>query len=184
MPILDGEDEDEHLPCETEVLPPESSLNKAESEGMSVSYREGPISPSELREYDQLYPGFAKDYLREILEGATHSRKIQIEEIELEKANLAFNVEIVKVEERIFNSNQARSTLGTILGSIIALAAIGGATFLGSQSYQNAAIAVAGSLPVAVLAIYGTDAYNKNKQKHLEATASNNKITKTQSPSN
>lgn len=162
-----------------EVLPKDDSLaRQPDRSQLSLSYREGPITPDELREYDELVPGFAQDYLNEVIREVQHHRDIELKKIEIEKAELAQEGEIVRVQERIFRSNQSRSVWGSIAGFIITLTAIGSATFLGLNGQKEAAIAVVGSLAVTAAIIYGTDAYNTGRQKELEARESDNEVKK------
>lgn len=172
------EQRDEDLPTyDPEVLQRENSIAQQPDEShLSFRYREGPIPPDELRNYDELVPGFAQDYLREVLMGAQHFRNIEREKIEIEKAELAQEGETVRVQERIFISNQRRSIMGSIAGSLIALTAIGSATFLGFNGHKEVAIAIVGSLATMSLIVYGTDAYNKSRQKELETRVSDAKV--------
>lgn len=107
------EQPDEDIPpYSPEVLPRESPIaQRPDESSLSLSYREGPITPDELRNYDELVPGFAQDYLNEVIKEAQHHRDIEREKIEIEKAELAQEGETVRVQERIFRSNQQRSII-------------------------------------------------------------------------
>jgi uncharacterized membrane protein len=162
-----------------DVLPKNNSIaQQTDKSQLSLSYREGPITPDELREYNDLVPGFAQDYLNEVIREVQHHRDIERERIEIEKGELAQEGETVRVQERIFRSNQRRSIWGSIAGTTIALTAIGCATFLGSNGHKEVAIAVVGSLAGTAAIIYGTDAHNKSRQKELEARESDDETKK------
>jgi hypothetical protein len=162
---------DEDIPVYSpDVLQEKDAIaQQSDKSQLSLSYRAGPITPDELKVYNNLVPGFAEGYLNEIIRESQHYRDIEREKIELERTELAQEAEIVRVQERIFQSNQRRSVFGSIAGSIIALTAIGSATFLGANGHKEVAIAVVGSLAGTAVIIYGTDAYNKGRQKELEA---------------
>lgn len=171
---------DEDIPSYSpDVLSRENSIaQQPDKSQLSLSYREGPITPDELREYNELVPGFAQDYLSEVIKEVQHHRDIELKKIEIEKAELVQEGEIVRVQERIFRSNQRRSVLGSISGSIITLAAICSATFLGFNGHKEVAIAVVSSLAAVSVIIYGTDAYNKGRQKELETRESDDEAKK------
>jgi hypothetical protein len=73
-----------------DILPKNNSIaQQTDKSQLSLSYREGPITPDELREYNELVPGFAQDYLNEVIREVQHHRDIERERIEIEKGELA-----------------------------------------------------------------------------------------------
>lgn len=169
-------EEEEKIP-ETGAIAPEvvqddSSLAKPEktsSDVASYTFRAGPITPEELREYEKLVPGFAKAYLDEVIEGAKHQREIEKEKLQIEKLQVEQDGEIIQTQKDIYFSNQRRSVWGLIAGVFIVFSAIGAATYLGLKGRETSAVAVVGSLAAAAAVMYGTDAYNKGKTKELES---------------
>jgi hypothetical protein len=159
----------EELPQEEDqFIQPEilktDSLIKEESKRdneIEFSYRQGPILADELKAYDDLVPGFAEQYLTEVLNGAKHQRQIELAEIEQEKR-------ILETQQAIFRSNHKRSSWGTTAGSVIILTAIICATILGIQGKEKTALGIVGSLACVSAIIYGTDAYNRGKMQKLE----------------
>ncbi|MBE9203984.1 hypothetical protein IQ218_11715 [Synechocystis salina LEGE 06099] len=132
-----------------------------------ITYRQGPIEASELEAYNQLVPGFAERYLSELFVGAEHQRKIELLEIEQEKS-------ILEAQKEIFNKNHRRSLLASKLGALIILVAIltaGGLAYFGKE---KTAVAIVASLAGVSTIIYGTDAYNKIKEKQIEASNGDN----------
>jgi hypothetical protein len=158
---------------EPEVVQDDRSLVRPETNSREVTrlmtYREGPIIPEELREYEKLVPGFAKAYLDEVIEGAKHQREIEKEKLQIEKLQVEQDGEIIKTQRDIYFSNQRRSVWGLVAGVFIVFSAIGAATYLGLKGRETTAVAVVGSLAAAAAVMYGTDAYNKGKTKELES---------------
>ncbi|AFY60878.1 hypothetical protein Syn6312_1728 [Synechococcus sp. PCC 6312] len=165
---------EEISPVRSDLLKPEDiSYPEQNSSQLFVSYQEGPISPAELEGYNKFDPEFAQEYLREIISEIHHRRQIEVERLKLRNTELSLESGVVKTQERIFFSNQRRFILGSILGSVIALTAVGSATFLGIQGRKEVAIAVVGSLAGTAVIIYGTDAYNKGRKKELDSELNN-----------
>lgn len=157
---------------EPEIVTDDRSLVRPEAnpgELTSLTYRQGPIPPEELKEYESLVPGFAKAYLDEVIEGAKHQREVEKEKLQIERLQVEQDGEIIKTQRDIYFSNQRRSVWGLVAGVFIVSLAIGSATYLGSIGREKAAIAVVGSLAAAAAVMYGTDAYNKGKTKELES---------------
>ncbi len=151
-----------------EILKPElvAKEREKESSGIQVFYREGPISPDELKAYDDLVPGFAARYLDEVFNGIEHQRKVELAEIEQEKL-------ILDTQKEISKSSHKRSLLGTAAGFTIIMTALISATGLAIKGEKEVAIAVVASLAGVSAIIYGTDAYNKDKMRKLEQKKDN-----------
>jgi hypothetical protein len=132
-----------------------------ESSGIEFFYREGPILPDELKAYDDLVPGFANQYLTEVINEAKHQRQLELAEVEQEKL-------ILDTQKEIFTSNHKRSLLGTTAGFTVIMTALILATVLGLQGKEKTALGIVGSLAGVSVIIYGTDAYNKGKMQKLE----------------
>jgi uncharacterized membrane protein len=163
------------IPAHTsEVVPDEAYITKSDrdlAKQLSISYTSSslPCSPEQLEAYDKMVPGFAQKLMNEYFIQLHHEREMEKKAIELEEKELIQNGEVIKVQEKIFNSNLDRSILGSKLGFVIALFAIGCATFLGFRGEKEVPIAIVGSLATISVIIYGTDALNKNKQRVMES---------------
>ncbi|MBJ7901336.1 MAG: hypothetical protein GC158_15765 [Cyanobacteria bacterium RI_101] len=151
---------------EQEVYLPTQPLLREEEKSNNIrqiSYRSGPIEPDELKAYDDLAPGFAEKYLNELFVGAEHQRKLELLEIDQEKLAL-------EIQREIFEKNHRRSLLASQLGALVIIVAIltaGGLAYLGKE---KTATAIIGSLAVVSGLIYGTDAYNRGKEKQLKTS--------------
>jgi hypothetical protein len=132
-----------------------------ESSGIEFFYREGPILPDELKAYDDLVPGFASQYLTEVINEAKHQRQLELAEVEQEKL-------ILDTQKEIFKSNHKRSLLGTAAGFTVIMTVLILATGLAIKGQKEVAIASVASLAGVSAIIYGTDAYNKDKMQKLE----------------
>jgi hypothetical protein len=164
-----------------EIIPPHESevirdsaiarTDNEQSQQIAFSYSSSllPCSPEQLAELDKVVPGSAQKLLDEFFLQLRHEREMETKLRELDEKELIQNGQLIQSQENIFNSNQARSTLGSKLGFVIALFAIGCATFLGVRGDKAVAIAIVGSIAGVSAIVYGTDALNKNKQKVMEA---------------
>lgn len=159
-------------PVQPEVVPDggiqRDQLAKREpNDSVGFTYRVGPLPPDELREYEELVPGFAERYLNEVLEGARHDREIEKEETQLQRLEIEQEDKVRQTQEKLFYSNQRRSFGGMIAGSVIMLFAIGCATYLGLNDREATAVGIVGSLSAAAAVAYGTDAFNRRRRKEL-----------------
>jgi hypothetical protein len=160
-------------PHESEVIR-DSAIARTDSERsqqIAFSYSSSllPCSPEQLAALDKVVPGSAQKLLDEFFLQLRHEREMETKLLELDEKELIQNGESIKSQENIFNSNQARSILGSKLGFVIICFAISCATLLGIRGDKEVAIAIVGSMAGVSAIIYGTDAYNKNKQKVMEA---------------
>ena len=149
---------------------PTTSINDNEEEKSSIrqiTYRQGPIEADGLQAYNDLVPGFAEKYLNELFVGAEHQRKVEL--LEIEQGKLA-----LEAQKEIFEKNHPRSLLASKLGALVILVAIltaGGLAYFGKE---KTAVAIVASLAGVSTIIYGTDAYNKIKEKQIEASHEDN----------
>ncbi|NJL97657.1 MAG: DUF2335 domain-containing protein [Synechococcaceae cyanobacterium SM2_3_2] len=136
-----------------------------------LSYREGPLPPDELEHYNRLVPGFAKDYLEDIRNESQHRREMERAELQLERDRFEQGKEVLRFQERVINSNQQRSTKGLNRGTVIFMSGIIAAVILGLSGRETTAVAVVGSLAAVALVSYGTDAFNKSRQKEITSNS-------------
>ena len=111
-------------------------------------------------------PGFASQYLTEVINEAKHQRQLELAEVEQEKL-------ILDTQKEIFKSNHKRSLLGTAAGFTVIMTTLILATGLAIKGEKEVAIAAVASLAGVSAIIYGTDAYNKDKMRKLEQKKDN-----------
>ena len=98
---MEDQHEQDANAIQPEILKPELAGKEREPDGIQLSYREGPILPDELRAYYDLMPGFASQYLTEVINVAKHQRQLELAEVEQEKL-------ILDTQKEIFKSNHKR----------------------------------------------------------------------------
>lgn len=134
---------------DNEIVTPDESPRDGDPAQVSLSIRQetfsGPLpDPATLREYDELVPGSAKQFIDMAERAIPHHQEMEAEQLRIEAV-----------------SNReawSRSRLGAILGSVVALAFAGVALGAVLAGYPTAG-AVLGSVEVAALVaafMYGT----------------------------
>ena len=182
-------------PLETEVPPVQAEVvedggiqreqmakRDDEGSGYELSYRIGPLPPDELEHYERIVPGFGKEYLDDILHESQHRREKEKAELQLERDRFEHAKEVLRFQERIINSNQQRSIKGLNRGTLIFMSGIIAAVILGLSGRETAAVGVVGSLAAVAVVSYGTDAFNKSRQKELSSNGDTPELLERKDP--
>ncbi len=103
-------------------------------------------------------------------------------ELQLERDRFEQGKEVLRFQERIINSNQQRSTKGLNRGTLIFMSGIIAALILGLSGRETAAVGVVGSLAAVAVVSYGTDAFNKSRQKELISNGDTPEILEEKDP--
>lgn len=159
----------------------EPPQHQEEEEGGKFYFRSSPLpDPEDLKKYDDIVPGFAKDILNSYVvlsrEEVEHRRKMEIKRLALNEKSLALEEKDLDICGEIARANSKRSNTGLHTCFLVLTLLIGSGCYAIYKNNTKVAVTVFGGTMSALVINYASVIYGTKKIRQAESEESNSKM--------